>query len=56
MVVVLYRAAIEYFSSAIPSSGLDLSLLSGIAGPTLVFWLEENGFEATLVERSPEAW
>ena len=56
MVVILYRGAIEYFSNAIPSSELDLSLLSGIAGPALVFLLEENGFEAALVEDSPEAW
>ncbi len=32
MVVILYREAIEYFSNTIPSSELDLSLLSGIAG------------------------
>jgi len=36
MVVVLYREAIEYFSNAIPSSELDLSSLSVIAGLTLV--------------------
>lgn len=26
---------------------------SGIAGPTLAYWLEEHGFEPTLVERAP---
>jgi hypothetical protein len=57
MVVILYREAIEYFSSAISSSELDLSLLSGIAGPLhSFFWLQENGFEATLAELGPEAW
>jgi hypothetical protein len=25
----------------------------GIAGPTLAYWLEKNGFEATLVEHAP---
>ena len=38
MVVILYREAIEYFSNAIPSSELDLSLLSGIAGPYTRFF------------------
>jgi hypothetical protein len=47
MVVILYREAIEYFSNALPSSGLDLSLLFGIAGATLAFlagreWLRGN--------------
>jgi 2-polyprenyl-6-methoxyphenol hydroxylase-like FAD-dependent oxidoreductase len=26
----------------------------GIAGPTLAYWLAENGFESTLVERAPQ--
>ena len=27
---------------------------SGVAGPTLAYWLAENGFEPTLLERAPE--
>ena len=38
MVVILYRDAIQYFSNALPSSGLDVSLLSGIAGAALAFF------------------
>jgi len=26
---------------------------AGVAGPTLAFWLERLGFEATLIERAP---
>jgi hypothetical protein len=55
MVVTLYREAIEYFSNAIPSSELDLSFFPELPASHSFVWLEENGFEATLVERSLEA-
>ncbi len=41
---------------ALYSLGMDKNVLisgSGIAGPTLAFWLKTAGFQATLIERAP---
>jgi 2-polyprenyl-6-methoxyphenol hydroxylase-like FAD-dependent oxidoreductase len=40
--------------SVIPGRKSVLICGSGIAGPTLAYWLAEHGFEPTLIERAPE--